>query len=165
MDEMGLVSELVATYRVLNVRVRTMPEELLLQPGPSGQSPREVVREMRDRELRFSRQLKEWISGVSVTDTPDAELVIGTETEHDATSTLIAQFGTAREASLAALRELPVDRWDEAASGGVTIRGAVTDWVERDRVVLESLLGQIEESGEPPAGPAAVGNGVSDLRP
>jgi hypothetical protein len=95
---------------------------------------------MRDEELKFSQNLKARISGQPVSFEETQELaVLGTESEHDSTQALIAQFGTAREATLSLLRALPDEDWDNPGDYNRTIRTDVAGLADRDRRMLEQL--------------------------
>ncbi|MER3439493.1 MAG: hypothetical protein C4346_18935, partial [Chloroflexota bacterium] len=117
MPEQELIDKLIATYRTLNLTVRPLPEERLRATGPNGSSIREIIRQLRDDELRYSQALKVRIATgqpmPSITD--EAMPVVGSEHEDDPTAVLIAQFGTARESTLAMLRSLPNGEWDSPA--------------------------------------------------
>ena len=140
MPDQDLIGGLIETYRVLNNSVRTVPEERLAT-RESGGSVRGLMRRMRDDELRFSQALKERITGVPMPDIFSAEELptLGTETEQDTTAMLIAQFGTARESTLAMLRDLPDAEWDGSVDGGKSIRARVIELLDNDRRQLASI--------------------------
>ncbi len=150
MADQELINGLIATYRELNIRVRPLPEERLqvqsgtgANGGENGETVRDAVSRLRDSEMRFSQALKERITGVPMPemfkgeDTP----VLGTETSSDSTATVLSQFGTARESTLAMLRLLPADEWDEALAGGQPIRDRVRELYENDRQQMERIVG------------------------
>lgn len=137
MPDLELIDKLITTYRVLNHEVRTLPEAQLREGNPS---PRRVIQHLRDEELRFSQDLKARISGQPVAFADTHELAtLGTETEDDSTQALIAQFGTAREATLAQLRGLADEHWDDAGQHARTIRTEVSGLVDRDRKLLDQM--------------------------
>lgn len=137
MADSALLDQLIDTYKVLNHGVRTMSEDAL---GLGSPSAREVVRRLRDDELRFSQDLKARVTGQAVSFAETHELpTLGTETEHDSTASLIAQFGTARESTLAMLQSMPVDQWDSTDSYPRSIRAEVEALIERDRQALASI--------------------------
>lgn len=144
MPDLELIDRLVATYRILNHVVRQKPENVLvLGPTPA----RETIRKLRDSELRFSQDLKARISGQPVSFEETGEIAaIGTEGEHDSTAELIAQFGTAREATLAQLRSLPDAEWDVTGDYPRSIRTDVFNLVDRDRKALDMLSASLGES-------------------
>jgi hypothetical protein len=145
MPDQNLIGGLIETYRVLNNRVRTVPEAQLRSGGAGGPSVRDLMRRMRDDELRFSQALKERITGVPMPDIFSEEELptLGTETDQDTTAMLIAQFGTARESTLAMLRDLPDPEWDSALEGGKSIRARIQELVENDRRQLDRITSQI----------------------
>lgn len=141
MPDQDLIGGLIETYRVLNNSVRTVPEAQLRSGGAGSPSVRDLMRRMRDDELRFSQALKERITGVPMPDifSGDELPTLGTETEQDTTAMLIAQFGTARESTLAMLRDLPDADWDGAVDGGKSIRARVVELLDNDRRQLDRI--------------------------
>jgi hypothetical protein len=141
MPDQELIDELVATYRTLNIQVRPQSEETLRATTPTGDTVRAALRRLRDDELKFSQALKMRVTaGHPLTeDAPDTLGVIGTESEDDTTAALIAQFGTARESTLAMLRGLPDSEWDSTAAGARTIRQAIRDLAANDKRHLEAI--------------------------
>lgn len=142
MPDQQLIGGLIDTYRTLNNRVRTVPEQQL-RASAGGTTVREVMRRFRDDELRFSQALKERITGVPMPDifSETALPTLGTETEEDTTAMLIAQFGTARESTLAMLRDLPDADWDSLVSDGKSLRVRVVELLNNDRRQLERIDG------------------------
>ena len=140
MADRELIDGLIGTYRDLNNRVRPLPEQRLALKS-DGHSIRDIVRRMRNDELRFSQALKERISGVSITEVfgADAEPVLGTEQSHESTATLLAQFGTARESTLAQLRSLSEEQW--SANDAHSVRTMVTRLSTNDKKMMERIVG------------------------
>lgn len=141
MPDQQLIDQLIATYRTLNNDVRRVDESFLRST-----TARDVMRRFRDGELKFSQALKERISGVPMADIfSEADLpTLGTETADDTTAMLIAQFGTARESTLAMLRDLPDSEWDALKEGDKPIRARVSELLDNDRRQMErisSLIG------------------------
>lgn len=141
MADREIVDALISTYRNLNSKVRPLPEDRLRVKGGSG-SVREVVRRLRDDELRFSQSLKEKVSGVPMTmssfdgeETP----LLGTESDDDSTATMLAQFGTARESTLAMLRSLPDADW--GVGDNDSVRSMATRLVANDKKHLDRIVG------------------------
>jgi hypothetical protein len=145
MPDLELIDGLVATYRTLNMQVRPLPEEKLRTPRANGGSVRDALRRLRDDELRFSQALKVRVTtGQPMPDISQEEMaVIGTESADDTTAELIAQFGTARESTLAMLRGLPEPEWDSTEAGSRTIRHIIRDLVASDRKHLSTITGLI----------------------
>lgn len=157
-QHLALMDSLIATYRTLNMSVRPRPEEELRSRGAGGRAVRDVVKRMRDDELLFSQALKERISGVTMPEMfQDEAPVIGTETEGDSTSKLLAQFGTARESTLAMLRTLAAEEWETSGEGQRPISERVAELVENDRKQLERIA-QVVPDVEPTATVAAALN-------
>jgi hypothetical protein len=135
-----LIDGLINTFRELNIKVRPVPDALTRQPGASGASARDVVRRLRDDELRFSQALKERVTGVPMPDIFEDEApIVGTEQSDDTTAIMIAQFGYAREVTLALLRALEESEWDESIEGGKSIRVRIQELVDNDRRQLERI--------------------------
>ena len=149
MADHTLIDGLISTYRELNTKVRSLPEERLRLKGQAGgaagagASVRDTVTRLRDSELRFSQALKERITGVPMPDMfgDDEGLVVGTEGANDSTASILSQFGTARESTLAMLRSLADADWDQAIEQGKPIRTRVQELVENDRRNLERIVG------------------------
>jgi hypothetical protein len=141
MQDQELIDGLVATYRTLNIQVRPQSEETLRAATPTGDTVRAALRRLRDDELKFSQALKMRVTaGHPITEDAQSALgVIGTESEDDTTAALIAQFGTARESTLAMLRGLPDPEWDSTTAGPRTIRQAIRDLVANDQRHLEAI--------------------------
>ncbi len=142
MPDQELIDGLISTYRELNVKVRPLPEERLQLRGDGG-SVRDVVTRLRDSELRFSQALKERITGVAMPEIFGEEEapVVGTESSQDTTATILSQFGTARESTLAMLRTLPDEDWDHILEGGQPIRARIRQLYDNDRRQMERIVG------------------------
>lgn len=139
MAQTELIDSLITTYRELNNTVRQLPEERLAPGGGGG--VRDLVRRLRDHELRFSQALKERITGVEMPDfgTGADAPVLGTESSNDSTAVLLSQFGTARESTLAMLRGLGAEEWQGATEGGRSITASVQQLTEHDRRQMEQI--------------------------
>lgn len=145
-SEQQLFNGLIATYRELNLKVRPLPEERL-SLGGGRNTVRHVILEMRDDELRFSQALKGRLSGTEMIDVfhgrqdgLDAEI----PSPDDTTVEVLSQFGTARESTLAMLRGMAPESWDDQTFGGLTIRNASDALLKSDATHMErivSLLG------------------------
>ena len=142
-ERRDLIDGLIATYRELNAKVRPLPEERLRLAAANGGSVRDAVTRLRDSELRFSQALKERITGVPMPEMfgEDEKPVVGTESSQDTTATILSQFGTARESTLAMLRALPEEDWDRGIEGGHPIRTRITELYDNDRRQLERIVG------------------------
>jgi hypothetical protein len=126
------------------MRVRQLPEQQMQQRTGDAASVRDIVRRLRDDELRFSQALKERITGVPMPDILGGDSpVLGTENPNDSTATMIAQFGTARESTLSLLQSIGDDEWDNAIDGSKTIRMRIQELVANDRQQLQRINGLI----------------------
>ncbi len=147
MADRDVIDALIATYRELNQRFR--PKLLALN---SGQDPRTnpdsaigILYRLRNRELNASQAIKEMLlSGeTSITDDEADPLVTLQQTALGLTATvLLSQFGTAREATLATVRDLPDEIWQQVFNtprGQMTLREYLQTLVERDRAVIQQL--------------------------
>jgi hypothetical protein len=142
MGEQELFNGLIGTYRELNLKVRPLPEERL-QLGGGRNSVRHVMLEMRDDELRFSQALKERLNGGQMVDVfagKHAELDVEIPSPDDTTAEVLSQFGTARESTLAMLRGMSPDAWDDPAGGPLTIRAASDALLASDAKHLEKVV-------------------------
>jgi hypothetical protein len=141
-----LVDGLIATFRELNIKVRQLPEQTLTRKGADGASVHEVVRRLRDDELRFSQALKERLTGVPIPDIfgTDDQPVIGPETKNQSTAEIISQFGTARESTLAMIQSLTDEEWDQIVEGGTSIRARIQGLAENDRKQLDRIMSLIQ---------------------
>jgi len=143
MAEQDLIDGLIATYRDLNLRVRPLSEERLRLDTGNG-SIRRQVRRLRDDELKFSQALKDSLSGIPIPEMFGDEMgVLGTESEDDTTATMLAQFGTARESTLAMLRALPPMDWDKRLEGTPSVRERVTQLLANDNRHVESIVARL----------------------
>jgi hypothetical protein len=144
-SEQQLFDGLIATYRELNLKVRPLPEERLTLGG-GRKTVRHVILEMRDDELRFSQALKNRLSGGEMVDVFHGKLE-GLDAEipspDDTTSEVLSQFGTARESTLAMLRGMPPEAWDDSTLGPLTIRAASDALLQSDGVHMERIVGYL----------------------
>jgi hypothetical protein len=142
MGEQELFNGLIATYRELNLKVRALPEERLTL-GQSGKTVRDVVLVMRDHELRFSQALKDRLSGGGLSGAfgdKGATELIEIPSPDDTTVEVISQFGTARESTLAMLRGMAPESWDDRDHGPTTVREATEDLLASDGAHLEKIV-------------------------
>jgi len=143
MPDQELIDGLITTYRELNNKVRPLPEDRLNLAEANGGSVHDIVTRMRDSELRFSQALKERITGVPMPEMfgEHEAPVLGTETGNETTAVMLSQFGTARESTLAMLRQLPDPDWETEIEGGTPIRERVRQLWENDRRQMERIVG------------------------
>jgi hypothetical protein len=142
MTEQDLFNGLIATYRELNLKVRPLPEERH-NIGRSGETVRDVIIDLRDDELRFSQALKSRLTGMAMTDVfADEEQLEKFEipSPDDTTAEVISQFGTARESTLAMLKSMAPEAWDDRGPSNLTIRAAVQDLLTNDARHMEKIV-------------------------
>ena len=145
MSEQELLNGLIATYRELNLKVRPLPEERLTLGG-SGNSVRDIVLQMRDEELHFSQALKDRLSGAGLTGAfgdKGETMLIEIPSPDDTTIEVISQLGTARESTLAMLRGMAPETWDDREHGPTTVREATEDLLVSDGAHLETIVTQL----------------------
>src|SRR5690606_12089315 len=138
-----IIDGLIATYRELNHRVRGGGQAL---PDSVNESLVATLRQLRDRELRASQAIKRILVGEAVEEDDEALL---TDTEFSeqisrSPNVLLSQFGTAREATLAMVRELPDEEWNKVVQtplGQMSLRDYLKSLVDRDRQRLEEIDG------------------------
>src|SRR5918998_5593910 len=132
MAAQDLMDGLITTYRVLNTKVRQVPEERLRAKAGDGASVRDLVSRLRDNELRFSQALKERLTGIPMPEMmgEDDAPVVGTENVDDTTPVILSQFGTARESTLAMLRGMAPTDWDQVLEGGQPIATRIGQLLE-----------------------------------
>ncbi|MGH2617616.1 MAG: hypothetical protein ACRDJC_20475, partial [Thermomicrobiales bacterium] len=121
-----LFDGLIATYRELNMKVRSLPEDRLTI-GRSGETVRDVIIDMRDDELRFSQALKDRLTGADMIDVfkdEEGAAMLEIPSPDDTTIEVISQFGTARESTLAMLQSMAPEAWGDPSHGRLTIRDA-----------------------------------------
>jgi hypothetical protein len=143
MTEQELFNGLIAIYRELNLKVRPLSEERL-SLGRTRETVRNVIIDLRDDELRFSQALKNRLAAAPMIDVfaSDAETEMAEiPSPDDTTSEVLSQFGTARESTLAMLKSMPPEAWDDRGQGDLTIRDAVEDLRTNDARHLERIIG------------------------
>ncbi len=142
MDEQSLFNGLIGTYRELNMKVRTLPEERL-QLGRGRETVRRVILDMRDDELIFSQALKDRLVGAPMVDIFRGRVGVeaaGIPSPDDTTMEVISQFGTARESTLAMLRGMSPESWDDQSQGAFTIREATSGLLASDAARLKKIV-------------------------
>lgn len=140
-----LINRMIATYRDLNLLIRPIPESTLSARSGGDMSVRDLIMRLKDAELRFTQGTKELLTGQTIPDDLGEEApILGLEHESDPTRVVLSQFGTARESTLAMLREMTEEQWAAAGPGGRTMTARVALLLESDQNVLErvqSLVG------------------------
>lgn len=140
-----LINRMIAAYRDLNLLIRPLPDDAMTRRAGGEASVRDTVERLRDNELRFTQATKDILTGQRVPDEyDDATPTLGMEHEGDPARVLLSQFGTARESTLAMLREMSEQQWAATDGKGRTMLVRVEALVENDRKVLahvQSLMG------------------------
>jgi hypothetical protein len=153
MADRDVVEALIATYRELNQRFRPLlaamnaDAEAIEDPT----SPLGILYRLRNRELNASQAIKEMLRGGerTIVDDEAEPLVTLQQTALGLVPiVLLSQFGTAREATLAMVRDLPDSVWQqefETPRGRMTLRAYLETLIARDREAIRALeerLGQ-----------------------
>ena len=107
MPHADLIDGLIGTYRELNMKLRPLTDDRAAAKGSDGASLRDIVAQMRNRELIASQQLKFMmladVAGSAADVVDPASLV---PVNGQPLRSLLSEFGTAREAILAVVREM-----------------------------------------------------------
>ena len=129
MADQAIIDRLIDTYRTLNMQLRGQ------QIPPAVEQPiAEILRRLRDRELHASQAIKQMLLNRDVV-FDDDELPDDTDTQPATALALLAQFGTAREATLSVVRELPDEVWETTyptPRGEMTLRAYLQTLIDRD---------------------------------
>lgn len=145
MPDQEIIDGLIASYRELNHRIRSA-DPATRDAAESAASPDSsimgILRQLRDRELRASQAIKLMLLGESAHE--DDEAILSEQQARAATSAvvLLSQFGTAREATLAMVRELPDEVWNQTFQtprGSMTLHDYLASLVTRDRERLSQI--------------------------
>jgi hypothetical protein len=142
-----LIDSLIETYRTLNMSIRPLAAAQADQITSGGRSLRDVVAELRESELITSQQLKNMtMADVRTADQVD-NVSLPEPFDPQSVRVLLSEFGTAREAILALVRNMPEEQLDaerpSAAGGTTTIRAVIEDLVKRDQKVMSELQGLV----------------------
>lgn len=154
MADRDVIEGLIATYRELNQRFRPILAAMNAEAGSIDDpaSPLGILYRLRNRELNASQAIKEMLRGGerTIVDDEGEALVTVQQTALGLIPTvLLSQFGTAREATLAMVRDLPDSVWQqefETPRGRMTLRAYLETLIQRDREAIRALeerLGQI----------------------
>ncbi len=154
MADRDVIDGLIATYRELNQRFRPLLATLNSDAGSVDDptSPLGILYRLRNRELNASQAIKEMLRGAerTIVDDEGEPLVTVHQTALGLVPiVLLSQFGTAREATLAMVRDLPDEVWQQefdTPRGRMTLRAYLETLIQRDREAiraLEARLGQL----------------------
>jgi hypothetical protein len=154
MADRDVVEALIATYRELNQRFRPLLAAMNADAGAveDPTSPLGILYRLRNRELNASQAIKEMLRGGerTIVDDEAEPLVTLQQTALGLVPiVLLSQFGTAREATLAMVCDLPDSVWQqefETPRGRMTLRAYLETLIARDREAIRALeerLGQL----------------------
>jgi hypothetical protein len=137
-----LIDSLIATYRTLNLTVRPIASNRASQAGADGRSLLDILGALRERELVTSQQLK----NMTMADVRTSEQVDNVNLpepfDPNDPRVLLSEFGTAREAILALVRNMPDEQLDmerPGVTGTTTIRAVIEDLVRQDEQILNEI--------------------------
>jgi len=135
-----LIDSLIATYRNLNMTIRPLSDAQVERLSDSGGSLRDKIIDLRNNELQVSQQLKLMTlgeGGISGAMPDIAPIAPGLNVR-----SILSEFGTAREAILALIRELSDDDWAmqrEGPNGQTTIQKVIDNLIANDRQALSQI--------------------------
>jgi hypothetical protein len=132
------IDALIATVRDLNHTLR--PKISNVPGGGDGvsQQVHSILGQMREGELEAALRIQAMLVGEQAAADEKYRLpldVIGTRS-------LLSEFGTAREAILASLRELPEAQWEEVhetALGSASVSAVVDNLIASDQTAVAQL--------------------------
>ena len=147
MADRDVVEALIATYRELNQRFRPLLAAMNADAGAleDPTSPLGILYRLRNRELNASQAIKEMLRGGerTIVDDEAEPLVTLQQTALGLVPiVLLSQFGTAREATLAMVRDLPDSVWQqefETPRARMTLRAYLETLIARDREAIRAL--------------------------
>lgn len=157
MPNQALIDGLIASYRELNMKIRHIdPSKLGAMSSQGDDSVTGILRQLRDRELRASQAMRLMVLGEDAEGNDEAVNSMAGSLDDVADSPIfyLAQFGTAREATLAMIREQPDEVWDREVRtprGQMSVKAYVQTLVDRDRERLQQIDALLVKAGEPAA--------------
>jgi hypothetical protein len=141
-----LIDSLIATYRNLNLAIRPLPDEQVMRQGADGTSLRDLVSGLRNHELRASQQLKLMTLGESAVVAIDDDAP-APSTPDTSVRSMLSEFGTAREAILALVREMPEEEWTReraGPNGTTTIATFIEQLVAHDKESIQQIESSLQ---------------------
>lgn len=147
MARTDMIDSLIATYRTLNLTIRPMDPARVAQAGGGGGSIVELLRQARHDEITASQELKlmtlaEGANMQIPEPPPSADL--------NNPKVLLSEFGTAREAILALVREMPEEGWAEqrqGPNGTSSIQSVVERLIARDQQIVQTVQSVLGSGG------------------
>lgn len=153
MADQTIIDQLIATVRELNLEIRSRDfGQTVSAADLTGKmdSVPAILFGMRDREMNASQAVKRMLLGEpAASDDEPASLSEQQVAAGTSAKILLSQFGTAREAILSQVRELPDEVWNQTMvtpRGEMTLKAYLQTLVDRDseRVQqIKSLLGKV----------------------
>jgi hypothetical protein len=153
MADQAIIDQLIATVRELNLEIRgrefggdVSAADLT---GHTDTVP-SILYAMRGREMNASQAVKRMLLGEAVTS--DDEAAVLSEQQLQAGTSprvLLSQFGTAREAILSQVRELPDEVWNQTFAtprGEMSLKAYLQTLIDRDNErmpQIKALLGKV----------------------
>lgn len=135
MAHSDVIDSLIATYRNLNLKIRPLDSA-----ASNGSSLLDTIATLRASEIRASQMIKmmtlgEAAVGSAIPEAPPSA-------NPSSVRTLLSEFGTAREAILATVREMPEEDLTAERPGfedASSIRQVLEQIVERDQKLMQSI--------------------------
>lgn len=135
MTHSDVIDSLIATYRNLNLKIRPLGAS-----AGDGTTLLDTMTSLRESEIRASQTIKLMTLGESAI--ARASLESAPSANPNSVRTLLSEFGTAREAILATVREMSEEDLTANHPGfeGVsTIRQVLEQLIERDKKLMQSI--------------------------
>lgn len=147
MARTDMIDSLISTYRTLNLTIRPLDPARVAQASAGGGTIVEMLRQVRHEEISASQELKlmtlaEGVSREIPEPPPSADL--------NNPKVLLSEFGTAREAILALVREMPEEGWTterQGPNGTSSIQSVVERLIARDQQLVQSVQSALGTSG------------------
>ncbi len=139
MARTDMIDSLIATYRTLNLTIRPLDAARVAQAGGNGGSIVQLLQQARYDEITASQEIKlmtlaEGANMEIPEPPPSADL--------SNPKVLLSEFGTAREAILALVRELPEEGWSaerQGPNGTSSIQTVVERLIARDQQLVQTV--------------------------
>ncbi len=139
MARTDMIDSLIATYRTLNLTIRPLDPARVAQAGGNDGSIVQLLQQARQDEIAASQELKLMTlaegSSMEIPEPPPSA-------DDTNPKVLLSEFGTAREAILALVREMPEEGWTEqrrGPRGSTSIQAVVERLIARDQQLLQTV--------------------------
>lgn len=148
MPDQAIIDGLIATYRELNHRIRGA------NFGANSADINQAILQLRNRELNASQAIKQFLLGNEVPTDDEGEASSEFEersTRAPSTDVLLSQFGTAREATLSLVRDLPDEQWNQIYTtprGQLSLRDYLQTLVDRGQQTIQQVDAQLPRATE-----------------